>query len=182
MVTYPVLKQELYAATVQPTPSNTEGPYYKAGAPFRMNLKEAGDSGTPLTVSGSLVDTSDRPIPGGLIEIWHVGNGGRYDMDGYRYRASVRTSPKGEYRFDTYMPANYGGRPRHVHYKITAEGYENLVTQLYFENDPFFEGKLEKNIGKDPLVGHRELIRPVVPFQETKAVSVNFKICLAGDR
>jgi protocatechuate 3,4-dioxygenase beta subunit len=126
------------------------------------------------------VDTSDRPITGGLIEVWHTDPAGNYDLDGFRYRAGMQTSRQGAYSFETYMPGNYGGRPRHIHYKITAGGYESLVTQLYFENDPFFEGRLEKTLRKDPLVRYRELIRPVVPFRDGRAVTVNFKICLSA--
>jgi protocatechuate 3,4-dioxygenase beta subunit len=184
IASYPVLLKDLvHAAQLEPTPPNTEGPYYSPGAPAKVILREKGDSGTPLKVSGSLVDTGDRPITEGLIEIWHTDPSGRYDLDGFRYRAGIPTTQQGQYAFETFMPGNYGGRPRHIHYKITARGFEPLVTQLYFEDDPFFEGRLEQTIQKDPLVRYRQLIRPVVPFQSGKSLSVNFKICLArGDR
>ncbi len=179
VATYPVLTGNvLDAATLQPTPPNTEGPFYLAGAPFRTNLRE-GKSGTPLKVSGSVVDTADRPVMNGLIEIWHADQAGDYDLDGFRCRASLKTTRQGEYGFETVMPKGYGGRPRHIHYKISADGFETLVTQLYFENDPFFEGKIDQNLNKDSLVRYRELIRPVVPFREGQTVAVVFKICLA---
>src|SRR5438128_7110404 len=41
-----------------PTPSQTEGPYYKAGSPERTSLREAGLSGTPLTITGYVLSTS----------------------------------------------------------------------------------------------------------------------------
>jgi protocatechuate 3,4-dioxygenase beta subunit len=125
------------------------------------------------------VDTSDRPISNGLIEIWHADQSGQYDLDGFRCRASIKTSQQGEYGFETIMPKGYGGRPRHIHYKISADGFDTLVTQLYFENDPFFEGKIDQTLHKDSLVRYRELIRPVVPFREGESVAVIFKICLA---
>ena len=182
VVSYPVLGTDLlHAAQLEPTPPSTEGPYYTPGAPAKNNLREKGDSGTALRVSGSLVDIRDVPISGGLIEIWHTDPSGRYDLDGFRYRSAIRTTPQGAYDFETFMPANYGGRPRHIHYKITADDFKPLVTQLYFENDPFFEDRLDQTIRKDPLVRYRELIRPVVPFRSGQSVSVNFKICLAGN-
>jgi catechol 1,2-dioxygenase len=182
VVTYPVLTANpLDAATLRPTPPNTEGPFYVAGAPFRTNLREGGGTkGTPLSVTGSLVDTSDRPITGGLIEIWHADQSGQYDLDGFRCRASLKSSNQGEYGFETVMPLGYGSRPRHIHYKVSADGFETLVTQLYFENDPFFEGRVGQTLNKDRLVRYRELVRPVVPFREEQAVAVVFKICLAG--
>jgi protocatechuate 3,4-dioxygenase beta subunit len=182
IASYPILVSELvHASDLEPTPANTEGPYYSPGAPVKIMLREKGDTGTLLKVSGSLVDTSDRPINKGLIEIWHTDPSGRYDLNGFRYRAATHTTKQGQYEFETFMPGNYGGRPRHIHYKITAAGFDPLVTQLYFENDPFFEGRLDQTIQKDPLVQYRQLIRPVVPFQAGKSVSVNFKICLARD-
>jgi protocatechuate 3,4-dioxygenase beta subunit len=179
VASYPLLADEiLNAETLHPTPPNTEGPYYRPGAPIRTDLRLPGEKGTQLIVSGSLVDVKERSIPGGLIEIWHADSGGEYDLRGFNHRASLKTSSDGKYSFRTIMPANYGGRPRHIHYKISAPGFENLTTQLYFENDPFFEGLPEKTLDKDPIVQYRELIRPVIPYREGEALSVIFKICL----
>ena len=179
VVSYPILSSELYAAArLTPTPSNVEGPFYKSGAPFKMDLREKGDNGISLSVSGSLVDTANKPIVNGLVEIWHTDTSGEYDLKGFRYRSALRTKNDGAYRFETFMPGNYGGRPRHIHYKIAAQGHETLITQLYFEDDPFFEGRIDRTIDKDPIIGHRELIKPVVPVRGREAVAVNFKICL----
>jgi protocatechuate 3,4-dioxygenase beta subunit len=168
VATYPILTSGvLDAATIEPTPPNTEGPFYVPNAPSKGDLREAGDAGTVLVVAGS------------IVEVWHTDPAGRYDMDGFRYRSRIKTSSKGEYRFQTYMPAGYSGRPRHIHYKISAPGHELLTTQLYFENDPFFEGKPDENVDKDRLIRYRELIQPVVPYSEGKSLSVQFRICLA---
>jgi protocatechuate 3,4-dioxygenase beta subunit len=63
---------------------------------------------------------------------------------------------------------------------INAPGHKQLVTQLYFENDPKFEGNPDKNYTKDNLVWHRELIRPVnkVANGHPSYTSVGFDICL----
>ena len=180
IATYPLLNSDwVTAANLEPTPANTEGPYYLQGAPWKTDLRESGDKGTPLTVTGSLIDTSERTIPDGVVDVWHTDPEGNYDLEGYRYRGRVRASKDGKYRFETFMPAAYGGRPRHIHYKIFAQGFEELTTQLYFENDPFFKGKVDDNLRKDPLVRYRQLIQPVVPFREGNSVAVDFKICLA---
>jgi protocatechuate 3,4-dioxygenase beta subunit len=183
VATYPVFQRNvLQAAELTPTPPNIAGPYYEPGAPLKTNLREPGDSGTELRVFGELVDIHNRPIENGLIEIWHADAGGEYDGNGFRYRASMRTAPNGSYGFETYMPGNYGGRPRHIHYKISADQFEQLITQLYFENDPFFEGSPERTMRKDRTVGYRDLIRPVVPYKDGESLSVQFKICLAGNK
>jgi protocatechuate 3,4-dioxygenase beta subunit len=101
-------------------------------------------------------------------------------MSGYRYRAEIPVSAGGEYRFETIVPGGYGGRAQHIHYMINAPGHKQLVTQLYFENDPKFEGNPDKNYTRDNLVWHRELIRPVARIDKNRVsfTSVAFDICL----
>src|SRR4051794_37700069 len=43
------------------TPSQTEGPYYKAGSPERASLLEPGMDGTRLVLSGSVLDPTCQP-------------------------------------------------------------------------------------------------------------------------
>ena len=44
------------------TENNWEGPFYKPGAPARSGLLEPGMAGTPLTVTGRVLDTNGRPL------------------------------------------------------------------------------------------------------------------------
>ena len=41
----------------------------------------------------------------------------------------------GHFWFDTIYPGKYGGRPQHIHIKLTTAKTE-LVSQIYFEGDP----------------------------------------------
>ena len=56
-----------------------------------------------------------------------------------------RTEADGWYRFRTIVPAPYGQRTRHIHFRVAAEGTRPLVTQMYFAGEP-----LNAN---DPLLG-----------------------------
>ena len=163
-----------------PTPSNTLGPYYKKGAPRRERLIEHNDPGTPLLVAGHVLSTSGQPLPGATIEVFHSDHQGDYDLEGFRYRAQVPVHGSGEYRYETIVPGQYGGRAQHIHYVITAPGHRQLVTQLYFETDPKFEGNPDKNYRRDSLVWHRELIRPVKKVTRNGGdySSVDFEIYL----
>ena len=38
---------------------------------------------------------------------------------------------RGDYRLESNVPVSYGGRPPHIHVRVTAPGYEELVTQHY---------------------------------------------------
>ena len=40
---------------------------------------------------------------------------------------------RGRYRFESNVPVSYGGRPPHIHVRVRAPGYEELITQHYPE-------------------------------------------------
>jgi protocatechuate 3,4-dioxygenase beta subunit len=164
----------------QPTPSNTLGPFYKEGAPTRERLIEPHEAGVPLLVAGRVFDTEGEPLPAAVIEVFHSDNDGNYDQEGFRHRGRIPVRAQGDYWYETIMPGQYGGRAQHIHYVITAPGHLQLVTQLYFETDPKFEGNPDKNYTKDGLVWHRELIRPVAKItrNNTSFSSVVFDLCL----
>lgn len=164
-----------------PTPSNSLGPYYKKGAPSRESLIEPNDPGNPLLVTGRVRNTLGQALALATIEVFHSDHQGDYDLEGFRYRGLIPVRNGGEYRFETIIPGQYGGRAQHIHYIITAPGHRQLVTQLYFETDPKFEGNPDKNYSRDNLVWHRELIRPVkkVNLNNMAYASVDFDIYLA---
>ncbi len=162
-----------------PTHSNSLGPFYKKGAPRKEKLNEAGDAGTPLLVTGRVINTEGQKLAGASLEVFHADNSGNYDMEGFRFRGQVVAGADGEYKFETITPGGYGGRPQHIHYVISAPGHRPLTTQLYFANDPFFGGDPDKNYSRDNLVD-RELIRPVTFARQDKLrqAAVVFDICL----
>lgn len=122
----------------EPTPSDSEGPFYKPGAPERTSTGEG------LVVSGRLLGAPDcRPLSGGRIEWWHAGASGRYD-DAHRGSQTVRAD--GTYSYTTDIPGKYPWRPLHIHIKAFASGYRPLTTQLYFRSG-------EKKIVFDIVLG-----------------------------
>ena len=183
---YPLAKvlsqsgQQMSKQPFIPTPSNTLGPFYKKGAPRREKLNVQGDPGVPLLVAGQVINTDGKPLQDAVIEVFHADHYGNYDLEGFRYRGEIPANAKGEYRFETIRPGQYGGRAQHIHYMISAPGHRRLVTQLYFANDPFFEGNPDQTYTRDNLVEHRELIRPVTVTSKNSASysSVVFNICL----
>lgn len=75
-----------------------------------------------------LASTSCVPIPGAQFEFWLAGPDGEYSDD---YRATLLVDNQGIYRFESNPPPPYSGRPPHIHIRISAEGYQMLVTQDY---------------------------------------------------
>ena len=71
-----------------------------------------------------------KPIPNARSEFWLANPRGDYDD---AHRATVFAGERGEYRFESNVPVSYGGRPPHIHVRVKALGYEELVTQHYPE-------------------------------------------------
>jgi protocatechuate 3,4-dioxygenase beta subunit len=167
--------------TRKPTPWNEIGPFYKRLAPSTAVLRAPDDPGLPVIVSGRVFSTRGTPIEGAKMEIWQANHLGIYDLDGYRYRASLVAGSEGVYSFDSMMPGHYPGRVcQHIHYLVTAPGHKPLITQLYFATDPVFDGNPERNFNRDPLIRSRELVRPVTLSGDPRAIhaNVDFEVVL----
>ena len=82
-----------------------------------------------------------KPLPNALLDVWQADHHGEYDEK--LGRARVRAGSDGAFSFTTTRPAPYGMRPAHIHFIVSADRKKPLVTQLYFEGDPYLD--------KDPL-------------------------------
>jgi protocatechuate 3,4-dioxygenase beta subunit len=165
----------------KPTPWDEIGPFYKRQAPQTSHLRAPGDPGLPVSVAGKVLDTGGNLLPGASVEIWQADHLGRYDLDGYRYRATLLADDGGRYSFDSVMPGHYPGRVcQHIHYLIGAPGHKTLTTQLYFATDPVFEGDPDRNYTRDPLIYSRELVRPVTLVGDPNDIhaAVSFEVVL----
>jgi catechol 1,2-dioxygenase len=85
--------------------------------------------GSGYELSGTVLTAQEcKPIPDARIEFWLANPRGEYDD---AHRATVFAGERGEYRFQSNMPVSYGSRPPHIHVRVSAPGYEELVTQHY---------------------------------------------------
>jgi protocatechuate 3,4-dioxygenase beta subunit len=123
------------AASLAPTPPQTEGPYYKPGSPQRHSLIEHGMPGTKLVLTGRVLTTDGTPVKRAWLDFWQSDANGRYDNKGYRLRGHQYTDDAGRYTLETVLPASYPGRTPHVHVKIAAPNRPALTTQLYFPGE-----------------------------------------------
>lgn len=136
------------AAACEPTGSDVEGPFHVEGAPNRTTLAGENEPGEPILVEGTVYGPDCRtPLSNALLDIWHANKKGDYydGMQNYRLRGQMMTDSKGKYAFETIKPGNYpsGGslRPAHIHFSVSAPGYEPLTTQMYFKGDPHLAPK-----------------------------------------
>jgi len=107
----------------EPTPPDQLGPFYVPGAPVRSSV------GQGHVLRGVVRSSADcAPIANAQVEFWMAGPDGEYDDD---HRATLFADASGAYRFESNFPPPYSGRPSHIHIRISAGGYETLVTQYY---------------------------------------------------
>lgn len=136
-------KGELKKVTPQPY-----GPFYKQGAPFRGKLNLPGEAGTTFVLSGRVwaLDTK-RPLPGVVLDFWHVDNNEKYSdgVSDFRNRGRLLSSETGAYELESIRPIPYrpnaAGNPNfwrcaHFHLLALCAGYLPLVTEIHFKDDP----------------------------------------------
>jgi protocatechuate 3,4-dioxygenase beta subunit len=120
----------------EPTPSETQGPFFLPRSPERKSLLESGMQGTRVIVSGRVFTAGCQPVSGALLDFWHADDEGEYDNQGFRLRGHQFTDAQGRYRLETIVPGLYPGRTRHFHVKVQAPRGRVLTTQLYFPGEP----------------------------------------------
>jgi protocatechuate 3,4-dioxygenase beta subunit len=84
-----------------PTPEQTEGPYYTPDSPRRTRIAEAGVAGEPLVVTGLVLGTDCAPVRRALLDFWQCDGDGEYDNEGYRLRGHQFTDARGRFRLQT---------------------------------------------------------------------------------
>ncbi|HEY7144323.1 MAG TPA: protocatechuate 3,4-dioxygenase subunit beta [Streptosporangiaceae bacterium] len=141
----------------------------------------AGRGGEPLgeriIVTGRVLDSGGRPVPGTLVEIWQANAAGRYahgvddhpapldaSFDG---AGRCLTDAEGRYRFVTIKPGAYpwrnhlnAWRPAHIHFSLFGRAFtQRLITQMYFPGDPLFAQDPIFNSVPDPKARERMVAR-----------------------
>ena len=155
------------------TPATVLGPFHIDGSPeleFGADMSE-GVAGQPLYVHGVVRDIDGHPVGGALLDVWQADTDGAYEaqleVDEARLRAKYTTRNDGSYCVRTIAPKGYTipmdgpvgdlisrtdishFRPAHVHFLVTAQKYEPLITHLfeqgaeYLDSDVVFGTKAE---------------------------------------
>ena len=123
-----------------PTPAQTEGPYFTPDSPERASLVEPGMAGTRLLVAGAVLTTACRPVPRALLDFWQADDAGEYDNEGFTLRGHQFSDARGRFWLQTIVPGLYPGRTRHIHVKVQAPDAPVLTTQLYFPGEAQNDG------------------------------------------
>jgi catechol 1,2-dioxygenase len=129
------------------TTTDILGPYYRPDAPIRTDLRIKNAKGQLVVLSGQVKHKDcTTPLKKASIELWHCDGEGVYDNTSpeFKYRAKTYTDQNGNYSFKTILPVPYEVgkgqvRPAHYHMMFSAEGYQSLITQLYFTGDKYIQ-------------------------------------------
>jgi protocatechuate 3,4-dioxygenase beta subunit len=140
---------------LEPTQQDLRGQqYYRAGAPQRQWLQPLGEPGERFWMPGSVRNTAGAPLEGAKVEFWVTNDAGEYSQDDFAGRGSQATSEDGSYQLHCVRPGqNEEGRPTWVNARVSAPGYKELNTRLFFEDDihnwkePGFEKARELELG-----------------------------------
>lgn len=177
------------------TPSQTVGPFFAIGLPWRTGPHAAApDTPGAITIRGAVYDGVGEPVPDAIVETWQADPEGRFaDLwdhhgptrtSGFRGFARCGTDPAAEgepaqYAIVTLKPGRVPGpegtlQAPHLDVMIFARGMlRHLVTRLYFADEA------EAN-GEDPVLQHVPAQRRGTLLAEPVEGGYRFDIRLQG--
>ena len=140
---------------MQPTPSQTIGPFFHIALPANENIAHIagpGAEGDALTLICRVLDAVGAPADDAMIELWQADASGVYNHpDDPRYAdhdpafrgfARMATNAQGACMFQTVKPgraADLDGAMQapHINVSVFARGLmKRAATRIYFEGDP----------------------------------------------
>lgn len=163
------------------TENTVLGPFHVANAPIREmggNICLDGKGETCL-FEGRILDRTGRPIEGACVDVWSDNAEGFYDVQQpgiqpkFNNRGRFITGSDGQYRFVGIKPVSYPipedgpvgrmlgalgrhpNRPAHMHFIITAPGYQKIVTHTFVGGDQW--------LTSDAVFGAKESL--IAPFE-----------------
>jgi protocatechuate 3,4-dioxygenase beta subunit len=182
---------------LQRTPGQILGPFYplkelpQTSDLTRLPGRPGRAEGQVINVTGRVLNLSGAPVANAQIEVWQANDYGRYthpsdtnpapldqNFDG---SAVLTSDSEGRYRFKTIKPGAYPAgpnltRPAHIHFQVTGR-QDRLVTQMYFENDPYnaTDPFLNSAVLKQLLI--TKMLDPSPEFEpDSKMVIFNFVV------
>ncbi|MFE3838198.1 dioxygenase [Pseudogemmobacter sonorensis] len=153
------------------TPNTVAGPFYRADAPLRDNGGSISldGAGVHLQVRGRVLALDGTALPGAWVEVWQANGQGQYEnqepdlQPENNLRGRLKADGQGRFAFRSVMPGGYAlpsdgpvgrlmtrlglclARPAHIHFRVSAEGYQRLTTHIFDRDDPA--------IGRDAIFG-----------------------------
>jgi catechol 1,2-dioxygenase len=163
------------------TENTVFGPFHVVGAPERemgehISLDGKGES---CLFEGRVIDLQGNAVAGARIDVWSDNSDGFYDVQQpgiqpkWNNRGIFTTGEDGKYSFVGIKPVSYPiphdgpvgkmlaqlgrhpYRPAHMHFLVTAQGFQKVVTHTFVGDDPY--------ITSDAVFGVKQTL--VAPFE-----------------
>jgi len=160
---------------------------YGYGGDLRVGCTMKGED---VWASGRVLGTNGKPVPNAVIDVWQAKADGIYDVQEpdaeFELRGRVKANARGDYAFASYKPKFYSipmdgpvgdltrnttnkhMRPAHMHAIVSAPGYEQVITHVFVEGDPYLDGDAVFAV-KDSLVAR---YRKVTDAAEAKKLGM----------
>jgi hydroxyquinol 1,2-dioxygenase len=178
------------------TESTVFGPFHRQNAPelpWGGNIAHLDKEGAPTLVSGRVLDLDGRPIAGALLDVWQAQTSGLYDsqdpnLHELHMRGKFHTDAEGRYLLRTVLPVNYPipsdgpvgamlsatgrhpWRPAHIHFVVSAEGYEPVTTHIFDRTDEYLGSDAVFAV-KDSLIC--DFVRHDSPDAEARGLGID---------
>ncbi|WP_176081852.1 intradiol ring-cleavage dioxygenase [Paraburkholderia tropica] len=173
------------------TENTVLGPFHVAESPQRemgvcITLDGKGES---CVFEGRVLDLQGNPVAGARLDVWSDNPEGFYDVQQpgvqpkWNNRGIFTTGADGAYRFIGIKPVSYPipddgpvgkmlaalgrhpYRPAHMHFIVTAPGFEKIVTHTFVGDDAYLKS--------DAVFGVKETL--VAPFERVSDGSTRWR-------
>ena len=163
------------------TQSTVLGPFHREQAPeyaLGANISKHAGDGVPCMVSGTVRDAAaGAPVGGAKLDVWQGGADGLYDSqkgDAMNLRGVFRADAQGRFHFrcvkPEFYPVPHDGpvgrmltatgrhpmRPPHLHFWITAPGYQPLITHLFVKGGRYLDSDAVFGVKPELIIDFRK--------------------------
>lgn len=172
------------------TENTVFGPFHVADAPIRAmgDCISLDGKGERCLYDGKVIDLHGNPVEGACIDVWSDNADGFYDVQQpgiqpkWNNRGRFITGMDGSYRFVGIKPVSYPipddgpvgqmlehlgrhpYRPAHMHYLVTAPGFQKLVTHTFVGDDSYLES--------DAVFGVKRTL--IAPFERLSGAATDW--------
>jgi protocatechuate 3,4-dioxygenase beta subunit len=180
--------------------SSLLGPFYREGVKILPHGSQIVEKPTveEIVIYGKVTDNRGKPLAAASIEVWQTSERGGYDLqerngpDEMDMRGHFITDENGGYYFRTVRPLGYsipldgpvgdlvrlqgrhGMRPSHLHCLVGAVGCRELVTALYWGDDPHIDSDTVFGVSSSLVVDTKD--DPNCPIPGYRAVHYDFRL------
>jgi hydroxyquinol 1,2-dioxygenase len=173
------------------TENTVFGPFHVADAPIRAmgDTISLDGKGEACLFDGKVIDLHGTPIEGACVDVWSDNADGFYDVQQpgiqpkWNNRGRFFTGRDGAYAFRGIKPTSYPipddgpvgkmlahlgrhpYRPAHMHFLVTAPGFQKLVTHTFVGDDAYLES--------DAVFGVKKTL--IAPFERLEGADTAWR-------